>query len=74
VSIARALPAAEARRWKVLPFQVRAGRLLVAGPELPTDPMRRELRKYTGLEIQFHFITPGNLRELTEELLGRASE
>jgi hypothetical protein len=47
---------------------------LVAGPELPTDPMRRELRKYTGLEIQFHFITPGNLRELTEELLGRASE
>jgi bacteriophage N4 adsorption protein B len=71
--IARALPAAEARRWKVLPFNVRAGRLYVAGPELPTDQMRRELRKHTGLEIQFHFITPGNLRELTNQLLGRAS-
>jgi len=70
--IARALPAAEARRWNVLPFKVSAGRLHVAGPELPSDEMRRELRKYTGLEIQFHFITPGNLRELTSALLGRA--
>jgi adsorption protein B len=71
--VARALPAAQARRWKVLPFKVSGGKFYVAGSEVPTGEMRRELRKCTGLEIQFQFITPGNLRELMEELLGRAS-
>jgi adsorption protein B len=72
VWVARALPVSEARRWRVVPFKVSAGRLYVAGPELPTDEMRREIRKLTGLEIQFHYITPDNLRELMEALLGRA--
>jgi adsorption protein B len=71
LGIARALPAAQARRWKVLPFKVSAGRLYVAGPELPNDEMLRELRKHTGLEIQFQFVTPGNLRELMDQLLGQ---
>jgi hypothetical protein len=71
LGIARALPAAQARRWKVLPFKVSAGRLYVAGPEMPSDEMLRELRKHTGLEIQFQFVTPGNLRELMDQLLGQ---
>ncbi len=70
--VARSLPAALAHKWKVVPFKTAAGRLYVAGPELPTDEMRSELGKHTSLEIEFQYITPKNFDELMTELLGRA--
>lgn len=71
VWVARSLPAAVVRKWRVLPFRVSEGRLYLAGPELPNEEMQRELSKLTGLEIQFEFITPTNLERLMEELLGQ---
>jgi adsorption protein B len=69
--VVRALPAAQARKWSLAPFRVSAGALYVAGPEIPTDEMRREIQRSTGLEMRFHFITPSNLRQVFEAVLGR---
>jgi len=67
--LARLLPLPVVQRWKVLPFKVESGRLFVASPELPSDEMQRELRRFTRLEIRFQLITPSNLEELARELL-----
>jgi hypothetical protein len=67
--LTRLLPPPVAQRWKALPFKVESGRLFVASPELPSDEMHRELKKFTRLEIRFQLITPGNLEELAGELL-----
>ncbi|MGE5568434.1 MAG: glycosyl transferase family protein [Rhodospirillales bacterium] len=69
--VARSLPAALARKCKLVPFKAASGKLHVAGPELPTEEIRCELGKHTSLEIQFQYITPENFVELTDELLGR---
>ena len=47
LSIARALPGAFSRKWRVLPFRIAEGRMYVAGPEFPDDEMRRQLRMFT---------------------------
>jgi len=67
--LARALPAHVIRRWRVLPVRVAAGHLHLASPELPTDELQLELRKFTHLEIRFHLVTPSNFRELQQRLL-----
>jgi len=71
---ARALPAAFTRRWHVLPFRIQEGRLCLAGTDLPSDEMRSELRELTRLQIEFRYVTPSNLRELTDHLLGSGRE
>jgi adsorption protein B len=68
-SVARALPAAIARRHKLVPFKIEVGRLFLAGPELPNAEVRREVERYTSLEVEFHLVTPSNYRRLTEEFL-----
>jgi adsorption protein B len=70
--VARALPGFVARRWRIIPFRIDEGRLYVAGPELPTDDMVRQLGVFTRLEIQFQYITPKNFERLSAELLGPA--
>jgi adsorption protein B len=67
--VARALPAALVRRWKVLPFKVAHGNLFVAGPELLSEAAEEELRRYTPLEIRFHLLTPSNFEQLRRELI-----
>jgi hypothetical protein len=52
-----------------LPFKVEMGNLFLAGPEFPTDEMRKDLRRFTSLEIRFQLITPANFAELTKEFL-----
>jgi len=74
VRIARALPAAVARRWRVLPFRVEAGTLFIAGPELPGDEIHTDLRRFTSLEVRFHLITPANFEALADDLLGRVKQ
>ena len=68
-AIARSLPAALMRRWKVLPFRVASGNLFVASPEIPCEQLERELRRHTRLEIRFHLVTPGDFRRLAGSLL-----
>jgi adsorption protein B len=65
-AVTRSLPPALAQKWKVLPFKVEPGKLFVAGPELPSDEMQQELRRFTRLEIRFQLITPSNLEELAQ--------
>lgn len=65
----RALPARVSRKWKVLPFKVAAGKMFVAGPELPSDEMQSELQKFSALEIAFELITPALFEKLAREYL-----
>lgn len=68
-AIARSLPAALMRRWKVLPFRVASGNLYVASPEIPCERMEQDLRRYTRLEIRFHLVTPSDYEKLERELV-----
>lgn len=67
--VARTLPAALVRRWKVLPFKVSCGSLFVAGPEPPTEALEQELRKFTRLEVRFHLLPPSDFERLRMELI-----
>ena len=66
----RAVPAEVSRRWRVLPFQVVAGQLLVAGPELPSEEMTEDLQRLSNLEVRFHLVTPTDYAELARVYLG----
>lgn len=68
-NVARALPAQVIRSWRVLPVRVESGSLMVASPEVPTEEMQTDLRRFTSLDLQFQLITPGNFAELATELL-----
>lgn len=67
--VARSLPSQVARELKVIPFMIDDGRLMVAGPELPTLGKREILRRYTSMDVEFHLVTPANYWELFNELL-----
>ncbi len=67
-SVARR-PAAVARKWGVVPVEMRSGRLLVAGPELPTDEMTDELERYCQAEVRFQLVTPTDFRRLAQGYL-----
>ena len=64
-----ALPAAVARKWGIVPVEMRSGRLLVAGPELPTDEMTNELERYCQAEVRFQLVTPTDFRRLARGYL-----
>jgi adsorption protein B len=68
-SATRALPAEISRRWRVLPFQVAAGQLFVAGPEIPSDEMTQDLERLSRLEVRFHLVTPKHFEELARQYL-----
>jgi adsorption protein B len=69
VSIARALPAGVAREYRVLPFRIEFASMCVAVPEIPTNEVRKQLRRYTTLDLRFHLVTPTDFNEFVEELL-----
>lgn len=69
VPVTRALPASVSRKWRVLPFKVDSGRLWVAGPELPSDEMTRDLSRFSRLEIEFHLVTPTDFERLERDYL-----
>ncbi|HLY19397.1 MAG TPA: glycosyl transferase family protein [Bryobacteraceae bacterium] len=64
-----AVPPEVARRWRVLPFRVVAGQLFVAGPELPSDEMTRDLQRVSQMEVRFHLVTPTDYEELARAYL-----
>jgi len=67
--VARVLPERVAREWRVLPFQVTEGSLLLASPDLPTPAMVAAVRSFTSLEIRFHLVTPSEYEHLVDALL-----
>jgi adsorption protein B len=70
--VTRTLPAAVARKWKVLPFRVASGELFVAGPELPSEEMAREVEKFCRLKIRYHLLPPAKFDEMAREWLPAA--
>jgi hypothetical protein len=70
-AIARSLPARVAMKNRLVPFGVDVGRLLIAGPELPTPELRAEVGRYTSLEVEFHLVTPSLYRELAAVMAPR---
>jgi adsorption protein B len=65
----RALPAAVARKWRVLPFRVERGELFLAGTELPSDAMTRDLRRFSRLTIRYTLVTRGEYERMAREYL-----
>jgi len=63
------VPAEVSRRWHVLPFRIAAGKLFVAGSELPSDEMTQELQRCSCLEVRFHLVTPTEFKELAAAYL-----
>jgi hypothetical protein len=70
----RMLPVEVALRWKVLPFRAAAGRLFVAGTEVPSEELRRDLHRFSSLEIRFQLITPTDFEEMVRIYLPDRSE
>ena len=68
-AVTRSFPAEMVRRWHSLPFQIAAGLLWVASPELPSDQMQDELHQFSSLEIQLQLVTPTEFQELAREYL-----
>lgn len=64
-----ALPASVARKWGIVPLEVLPGKLLVAGPEIPTDEMTDELERYCRAEVRFQLVTPTDFRRLARGYL-----
>ncbi|MES1261469.1 MAG: glycosyl transferase family protein [Acidobacteriota bacterium] len=65
----RVLPAAIARKWRVLAFRIAAGELYIAGPELPDEEMQKDIRRFSSLEIRYHLVTPAHFEELACQYL-----
>jgi adsorption protein B len=68
---ARALSARLCRRWRVLPFQVAAGRLYVAAPAPPSDALLDDLRRASGLSLRFQLVPEPELEPLLAAHLPR---
>ncbi len=69
VPITRVLPAALARRLRVLPFRIAAGELYLAGPDLPGEDVHKDIRRFSSLDIRFHLVTPAEFAELADRYL-----
>jgi adsorption protein B len=67
--VAHTLPAHAIRRWRVLPFKVVDGSMLLATPEVPSNEMSAALREFTTLKMQFHLMTPTRFETLENALL-----
>ncbi|MGH9583917.1 MAG: glycosyl transferase family protein [Bryobacteraceae bacterium] len=68
--IMRSLPRHVERRFGVLPFAVKEGRLRVTGPEAPPSALFDELKSFTRLPVDFQLVTRRNYEELRKLLDG----
>jgi adsorption protein B len=67
--VTRALPAAVARKWSVLPCEVSSGSLLLASPEALSEEMASDLRRFSPLDIRMQLVPPEEFEELLREYL-----
>lgn len=66
--LARTLPAHVVREFRVVPFQVAAGKLFLAAADVPSDAAQAEIRQYTSLDLRFHLVTPSAYGELERQI------
>jgi hypothetical protein len=69
ISVTRSLPAALARRLRVLPFRIAAGELYLVGTDLPGEDVHKDIRRFSSLDIRFHLVTPAEFAELADRYL-----
>jgi adsorption protein B len=62
--IARSLPAHIQERFQIVPFDVKAGKLLVAGSRIPPSPMFEELKSFCSLPVEFQLVTEETYQRL----------
>ena len=65
----RLLPAAAARRWRVVPYRVDLGQLYLATDEVPSEEMTRDLTRLSSLSLRFRLVRPGDLERLMAQYL-----
>jgi adsorption protein B len=67
--MARHLPARLVEQWKIIPFRIDSGHLLIAGTEPLTENARRDVQGHTRLKIRYSLITPSNFEQLRKALI-----
>ncbi len=70
----RTLPLAAIHRWKVMPYRIDLGQLHLLTPEVPTEPMTRELASYSALELRFRLVRPSEFERLIAQYYGGCAE
>jgi len=69
VPVTRALPAAMARKWKVLPFRIAAGEIHLVGTDPPGEEMQKDIARFSSLEVRVQLVTPAEFEELANQYL-----
>jgi adsorption protein B len=69
---ARALPAAAAQRWRVLPYKVEAGQLHLAATDVPSEEMLIALSGLSSLEPRFRLVPPRVFERMAARYLPRS--
>jgi adsorption protein B len=68
-NVARSLPVHLVDEWKIMPYQVAAGFLFLATPEIPRAELDRHLARHTRLQLRLQLVTASNFEALRRELL-----
>ncbi len=63
-SAARALPRCVTEQWRVLPFRITEGRLLLATPSPPAPGLATRLAHHTRLNVEFHVVGEDSFERL----------
>jgi hypothetical protein len=63
---ARALPELVVKRWRVMPFRISEGNILIATPQEPSRRLKRELSRFTRLQIKFCLVSAENFEKLKQ--------
>ena len=66
--VRRSLPAHVTRRFNIVPVEIRAGHLVVAGRHVPTQDALDTIRTFTSLAVDFQLTTQENYSELQKLL------
>jgi adsorption protein B len=66
----QSLPADAIRRWKVLPYRIAAGQMMVATPEIPSEKSHRELQELSRLDLRFRLMPKSEFEALVREHVG----
>jgi adsorption protein B len=71
--IARLLPREVGKRFHIIPYSVKDGKLFVVGPTVPEGNWQAELSSWTRLPIEFQLVTRSNFEELESLVESRAA-
>lgn len=66
--VVRCLPLHFEKRYGIVPFKIQAGRLHVAGQQVPPQNAWNELKHFTQLPVEFQLVTRGNYEQLRQLL------